>query len=58
MAQMAVERQSFSVEQDQVKSERKLLENDRERLAAFAREMERRSSDIDELCKVASRQTN
>jgi chromosome segregation ATPase len=43
---------SLSKQFEELKSERRALESDRERLETFASEIERRSREIDELCKV------
>lgn len=49
---MSEEKLSLSRQLDELKLERRALENDRAKLETFAGEIEKRSVEIDELCKV------
>lgn len=44
-------------QQEELKVEGKALESDRGKLEAFAKEIQKRSEEIDELCKVFSNNT-
>ena len=47
-----MEKSSLCRQLEELKVEKKALESDREKLEAFAKEIEKRSAEIDEMCKV------
>ncbi len=49
---MSAEKSSFSKQLEELNSGRQSLERDREKLEAFAQEIEKRSGEIDALCRV------